>query len=492
MSLRSSSEVALPHSLVEDPALLQKAQRYGKRLTDKLRRSKKLEDDRKFEEAIHLTDKWKREVLPRWSLLHDTKLVKKLCQKGVPSSCRGDVWQRLIGNALNVTEDTFASLVAYSQATMDDSTRLSYSLRRSDSFGASKTIESTAGILNDVYNGHSASQFNSPSSNESILENTISDASSIGGDSSCETPMTSMKISAEVEGVTVASDKPPVTPERDASRERHTIMCTALAGNTPFAGECMAMRTASGVGRKYLDLIQHDLPRTFPTLGFFHDTDGDMHNGLRRVLQAFSCFRPDVGYVQGMSYIVAMLLLYMNELEAFVCLANLISRRGNLDFYRLKKDAIDNYVACFDYYFQLKLPLLFEHLRYCEVTSEMFLMDWNLSLFSKALPIEVAARLWDCYLLEGEVFIIRAALGILKTYAARLAKRSLEGIMELLLHAPQDVCGDELMKNIEDIKITNYEQVRAKYSTSRGPALQQQQSPLASVVKRLRSIFQFG
>ncbi len=51
------------------------------------------------------------------------------------------------------------------------------------------------------------------------------------------------------------------------------------------------------------------------------------------------------------------------------------------------------------------------------VTSEMFLMDWNLSLFTKALPLEVAAQVWDVYLFEGEIYIMYVGLGILKMYA---------------------------------------------------------------------------
>jgi len=63
------------------------------------------------------------------------------------------------------------------------------------------------------------------------------------------------------------------------------------------------------------------------------------------------------------------------------------------------------------------LPLLYNHFKDEGVSSEMYLLDWNLSLFCKALPIEVAARVWDCYLLEGEVFIVRAALGLLRMHA---------------------------------------------------------------------------
>ena len=56
-----------------------------------------------------------------------------------------------------------------------------------------------------------------------------------------------------------------------------------------------------------------------------------------------------------------------------------------MDFYRLKKFAIDAFVLCFDFFFKQHLPLLYMHMKGEGVTSEMYLMDWNLSLFSKVL-----------------------------------------------------------------------------------------------------------
>lgn len=211
-------------------------------------------------------------------------------------------------------------------------------------------------------------------------------------------------------------------------------------------------------------LIQYDLPRTFPTLGFFHD-GGPLNDALNKVLHAFSCFRPDVGYVQGMSFIVAMLLLYMSELEAFQALINLVGRRACLEFYRLKKEAIDNYVQVFNHFFKQTLPMLFDHFAFEGVTSEMYLLDWNLSLFCKALPLEVAARIWDCYLLEGEVFIVRTALGLLRMHAPTMCVQSMEQIMKVLVHFPDDIDVDLILSNIDHIKISNkkYEQMRRKY-----------------------------
>ena len=46
-----------------------------------------------------------------------------------------------------------------------------------------------------------------------------------------------------------------------------------------------------------MTLIQRDIPRTFPTLSFFHD-DGPLASSLDHVLKAYACYEPTIGYVQ--------------------------------------------------------------------------------------------------------------------------------------------------------------------------------------------------
>lgn len=35
-----------------------------------------------------------------------------------------------------------------------------------------------------------------------------------------------------------------------------------------------------------------------------------------------------------------------------------------------------------------------------------------MTLFAKSLPLDIAIRIWDCYFVEGQMFIYRAALGV--------------------------------------------------------------------------------
>ena len=75
--------------------------------------------------------------------------------------------------------------------------------------------------------------------------------------------------------------------------------------------------------------INVDLPRTYPVLAFFH-VGGPFRRPLHEVLLAYALFRPEIGYVQGMSYLVAMLLLNMDAYAAFKCLANMIEKHPHM------------------------------------------------------------------------------------------------------------------------------------------------------------------
>ena len=85
--------------------------------------------------------------------------------------------------------------------------------------------------------------------------------------------------------------------------------------------------------QKSLAIIQTDLARiSWPAIiggGSQWSLD------LRVVLEAFACHRPDMGYVQGMSYVAAMLLLHIpDRYMVFQCLANLLVRGHLLHFIR--------------------------------------------------------------------------------------------------------------------------------------------------------------
>mmetsp|Transcript_73546 Transcript_73546/g.148128 ORF Transcript_73546/g.148128 Transcript_73546/m.148128 type:complete len:461 (+) Transcript_73546:113-1495(+) len=199
-----------------------------------------------------------------------------------------------------------------------------------------------------------------------------------------------------------------------------------------------------------LRLLEQDLPRTFPELAFLHES-----GALREVLQTFVCFRPDIGYVQGMSYLAAALLLYMEDAhECFVAFANMHNNHFLFDCYRLQRDKIDVQLETFEFFFSSKLPTLFSHFKHCDITPDMYYLEWSLTLFIKFVPLNICARLWDNYLLTGQSYFVRAALGILRIYADSLRKMEMEDIVSFLQHLPQDMDETALFSAIDEILIS--------------------------------------
>ncbi|ETL32515.1 hypothetical protein L916_14922 [Phytophthora nicotianae] len=190
-------------------------------------------------------------------------------------------------------------------------------------------------------------------------------------------------------------------------------------------------------GREHtLALIDTDLPRTFPSLKLF-DSSGPYYAFLLEVLETYACYRPDLGYIQGMSYLAAMLCLHMpqDRYLAFQCLANLMVNEHLFTFYLLDADLASVYYTLFDAFLHSRLPHLHAHLRDVGVFScSMYLMNWLQTLFLQVLPLESAARVFDNFLLDGTVFLFRTAVAIHELLAPQLMQAEMDVVLPMLQH----------------------------------------------------------
>uniref|UniRef100_H3DRG6 TBC1 domain family member 14 n=1 Tax=Tetraodon nigroviridis TaxID=99883 RepID=H3DRG6_TETNG len=107
---------------------------------------------------------------------------------------------------------------------------------------------------------------------------------------------------------------------------------TALAPGTEGKG---AADAGPSDRESSLELIKLDISRTFPHLCIFQQ-GGPYHDVLHSVLGAYTCYRPDVGYVQGMSFIAAVLILNLDTADAFIAFSNLLNRPCQMAFYRVE------------------------------------------------------------------------------------------------------------------------------------------------------------
>ncbi|KAM9364712.1 TBC1 domain family member 12 [Pholidichthys leucotaenia] len=187
-----------------------------------------------------------------------------------------------------------------------------------------------------------------------------------------------------------------------------------------------------------LDLIKLDISRTFPSL-FIFQKGGPYHDLLHSVLGAYTCYRPDIGYVQGMSFIAAVLILNLEEAEAFITFSNLLNKPCQMAFFRVDHDLMLKYFAAFEVFFEENLPSLFNHFQTSSLTPDLYLIDWIFTLYSKSLPLDVACRVWDVFCRDGEESLFRTGLGILRLYEDVLLRMDFIHMAQFLSRLPDDL-----------------------------------------------------
>lgn len=143
-------------------------------------------------------------------------------------------------------------------------------------------------------------------------------------------------------------------------------------------------------------IIEKDIPRTFPDLNEFFAQIESIGDSLREVLTAFKSMRPDIGYCQGMSHVVGMLLLHCGPpQDCFKVFCNLQTSQLINDFHSFNYVRINGAYKVFWRLLLENCPKL--HARLVEedmFSCSIFFLEWIITIFS-TLEIYVAAFIWD-------------------------------------------------------------------------------------------------
>tara|TARA_B110000285_G_scaffold219893_1_gene271000 strand:+ start:2161 stop:2781 length:621 start_codon:yes stop_codon:yes gene_type:complete len=161
-------------------------------------------------------------------------------------------------------------------------------------------------------------------------------------------------------------------------------------------------------------LLVKDIPRTFPHLNQLFEQVHSLSKSLMNILGAFQNYRPDVGYVQGMCYLAAMLLIHQTRPDqCYVMFCNLILKYDILyDFYTTDHTSILKTYKVFWKLIKERTPILYDNLKENEATCKMFLFPWIITLFSNSFEIDLCAILWDQIFYFGQHHILRIGIAI--------------------------------------------------------------------------------
>ena len=181
--------------------------------------------------------------------------------------------------------------------------------------------------------------------------------------------------------------------------------------------------------------IVRDLNRTFPGHIYYRQRHGPGQRALYNVLKAYSVYDRDVGYVQGMGFLVGVLLLYMGEEDAFWTLVALLKGSVHAPLEGLYLDGLPLVARClrqFEVLLAARLPRLAAHLRAEGVVPTMYCSQWFITVFATTLPFSVLLRVWDVFLLEGLKTVHRVGLEVLRGEEEELLSLRFEQLVQRL------------------------------------------------------------
>ncbi|KAM9468020.1 USP6 N-terminal-like protein isoform 2-T2 [Clarias gariepinus] len=180
--------------------------------------------------------------------------------------------------------------------------------------------------------------------------------------------------------------------------------------------------------------IDLDVNRTYRDHIMFMRRYDVKQQDLFHVLTAYSMYNREVGYCQGMSQITALLLIYMNEEDAFWALVRLLSgqRHSMHGFFVPGFPKLLRFQEHHDRILKKMMPKLKQHLDSQEVFTSLYTMKWFFQCFLDRTPFTLTLRIWDIYILEGERVLPAMSYTILKLHKKTLLKCSMEDLVEFL------------------------------------------------------------
>ncbi|AMD20693.1 HDL051Wp [Eremothecium sinecaudum] len=185
-----------------------------------------------------------------------------------------------------------------------------------------------------------------------------------------------------------------------------------------------------GKNSKAIEEIEKDLCRSLPEYSGYQDDEGILR--LRNVLVSYSWKNPDVGYCQAMNIVVAALLIFMTEEQAFWCLTRLCDTY--IPGYYSKTmygTLLDQRV--FESLVESKMPLLWAHITTHDIQLSTVSLPWFLSLFFTSMPLTFAFRIMDLFFHSGPKCLFQVALAVLKINGEDLLEVDDDGMFIAIL-----------------------------------------------------------
>lgn len=177
--------------------------------------------------------------------------------------------------------------------------------------------------------------------------------------------------------------------------------------------------------------IDLDVNRTYRDHIMFRRRYDVKQQALFHVLAAYSMYNTEVGYCQGMSQIAALMLMYMNEEDAFWALSALLGDKKQMHgFFIPGFPKLLRFQEHHDRILKKLLRKVRKHLDENDIYSGLYTIKWFLQCFLDRVPFRLCLRLWDIYLLEGERVLVAMSYNLLRMHRRKILKLSMDELVD--------------------------------------------------------------
>ena len=179
-----------------------------------------------------------------------------------------------------------------------------------------------------------------------------------------------------------------------------------------------------------IEYIRRDVNRTFYT-DFF--TKGEGRTQLKRVLEAMCTVKGNVGYCQGMNFILgAMIYLLQNESSGFYMFNCMLNSYELNTLFAYNTPDYQIRVFQLNYYVKKYLVEVYNHFKNNNLSFDLLYSDWLLTLFSNYYDIEKLDFPWTCFIVDKWKGLIKICLIIIYELKDELIKCNLETLTLLI------------------------------------------------------------
>ena len=197
--------------------------------------------------------------------------------------------------------------------------------------------------------------------------------------------------------------------------------------------------------------IEKDLDRTYPSHELFRSSLGQ--DSLRNILRSYAFYDPEIGYCQGMAYIVGIARMYMDEESAFWMLVSIMK------FYDIRNMFMDGMVKVYECFYKANAllriyePAVWNKLMSIQFYPQIYSTQWFMTIYSN-FPIENRLRIWDCFLMEGPKILFRVYVGIFRMNKAMFRDITFENTLKIIRKIEAECDCEELLKAAFSINLS--------------------------------------